>query len=183
MIRVSLLSYLRIPHLRLGLFLAACGSAAVVMAWMLALQPARAAHDAARAALIARSADLAALEARRALADRYFALLSDVDALERALAAAPDRSQLVESLTSLSARAGTRIIHGSNSLGDARDGLRPMLQELTVEGGYDEVRAFLTEVSGLDTLTLPVAVDLNANPDGTLIRGRMRLMTLTEAGG
>lgn len=177
------MTYLRIPHLRRGLVLALIGGGLAAFGWTQSLQPARAAYEAARADAVGRAAEAAALDARRALAGRFETSAQEVEALDAALSAAADRSQLVERMTGLSAEAGTRIVHGSNTLGEPRGGLRPLLQDITVEGSYAQVRAFMAAVAGLETLTILVSVDLSANPDGTLVRGRMRFMTLAEATG
>lgn len=92
-------------------------------------------------------------------------------------------AELEERLGAVSAAAGTRVIHGANSFGEPRAGVVPVLQDLTVEGSYAEVRDVLARVSRMETLTLLDAVEMSANPDGTLVRARLRLVTLSEGLG
>ena len=86
---------------------------------------------------------------------------------------------MVELFAAISNKSGTRIIHGANQLGPAKDGATQVLQELTVEGAYADLRAFLAEIAQLETLTVLVAADFSSNIDGSLVRAKLRLTTLT----
>ena len=173
------LTYLRIPVIRNGLALLLIAGPLTGVVWNWMYLPAKADFASARSEMVDRASARSELELRQSMTDRVDELSAQIADLEQKLAAATDRSGLVERLTALSAEAGTRIIHGANSFGTERAGLKPVLQDLTVEGNYNELRAFLDAVDKLETLTMMVSADISANPDGTLVRGRFRFMTLS----
>ena len=181
--RAVLASHLRVPVVRAGAVALALALAGLGAVWPLLLVPAEREHEAQRDRAAGLSQVLSELRDRRALAERFAALSAEAHAIERRLGADVDRSALVERMSAISAAAGTRVIHGANSFGDERAGLVPVVQDLTVEGSYAQVRDFLARVSALETLTLLMSAEMSANPDGTLVRGRMRYMTLSEDGG
>ena len=175
-------AHLRVPILRSGLLV-------LILAVLLAgtafggyLRPGQARLAAAQEQVVALNRSISGTEARLTLTERYLELSAQVDALEERLSAEVDRSELVERMTALAAASETRIIHGANSFGQPRGGIVPVIQDLTVEGSYENVREFIGRVAGLDTLTLLLSIDFSANPDGTLVRGKMRFMTLSDAG-
>ncbi len=175
-------SYLRVPVLRTGLLtmiLSVVLAATAIWGYWL---PAKDRLERNQAQVIALNRAISGTEARLGLADRYIELSAQVDELERQLKADVDRSELVERMTALAAQAGTRIIHGTNDFGKPRAGIVPVIQDLTVEGAYDGVRSFVERVAGLDTLSLLLSAEFSANPDGTLVRGKMRFMTLADDG-
>ncbi|MEO0387318.1 MAG: hypothetical protein AAF281_07275, partial [Pseudomonadota bacterium] len=178
-----LLTYWRVPAWRNGLAAALFGLFLAYAGWSAALAPAQAELAAARANLAALSGERAALDQRRDLAARYRTLAAEEARLTARLNAGTDRSELVRRFTELSAASGTRIIHGANTLGRERGGLTPVLQDLTVEGSYAEVRQFLAGIDRLATLTVPVSVDMVANAEGTLVRAKLRFMTLSQGEG
>lgn len=173
-------AYLRVPVLRSGLLvslLAALVAVATIWGdWL----PAQDRQARANAHVIALTRAIAGTEARLALTDRYLELTAQVDRFEALLRTDIDRSQLVERMTALAAAAGTRIIHGANSFGQPRAGFVPVIQDLTVEGAYEDVREFLDLVSDLETFSLLLSAEISANPDGTLVRGKLRFMTVSE---
>ena len=95
-----------------------------------------------------------------------------------------DRSGVVERLTALSASSGTRIIHGASTFGRPRGEVIPVEQDLTIEGAYSAVSRFMSGLQDLESLTLLRSVELTSNPDGTLVRAKIKLVTLSaEAEG
>lgn len=177
-----LAAHLRVPAIRSGVLALALAAAGLAVVWPALLLPVERAHAAQRERVAGLSRVLAQIEAREAAAERHAALARQADALEARLRAPVDRSALVERMSALSAAAGTRVIHGANSFGEAQGGVVPVLQDLTVEGSYAEVRDFLGRVAGMETLTLLVSLEMSANPDGTLVRARTRFVTLSEGG-
>lgn len=175
-------TYLRVPAVLAGLAVAIVGVTLATAAWWGVRAPAVRAHDAAHADLARIATERAALDRRQELSARYADLGAEADILAARLEAGAERSALVRRFTDLSTSAGTRIIHGANNLGRPREGIVPVLQDLTVEGSYTQVRRFLQSVTALDTLTVPVEIDLSANADGTLVRGNLRFMTLSRDG-
>ena len=181
--RAVVTSHLRVPAIRAGVLALALALAGLAVVWPVLLIPAERAHAAQRDRAAGLSRVLAELRDRGEAAERFAALSEEADALERRLMADVDRSALVERMSAISTAAGTRVIHGANSFGEARAGVTPVLQNLTVEGSYAEVRDFLARVSAMETLTLLDSVEMSSNPDGTLVRGRMGFVTLSEGGG
>lgn len=174
-----LMTYWRIPTIRLGLTYGAIAALLAGAAWGLLIVPTQASFTEKRAELIQLTAERDGLARRLVEAPRFEALSRATDSLDQRLMTGAERSRMVELFAAISKQSGTRIVHGANQLGPASDGAAQVLQELTVEGGYPELRAFLAEIAGLETLTVLVAADLTANADGTLVRARLRLKTLT----
>ncbi len=174
-----LMTYWRIPTIRMGLTYGAVAALLAAAAWGLLIVPTQASFTDKRAELIRLTAERDGLTRRRDEAPRYGALRRAADSLDRRLETGAERSRMVELFAAISKKSGTRIVHGSNQLGPEFDGAAKVLQELTVEGGYTELRTFLAEIAALETLTILVAADLSANADGTLVRARLRLKTLT----
>lgn len=180
--RAILTAHLRVPAIRAGVLVLGVAVLALAAVWPLLLVPTDRAQAAQRERAAGLSRLLAQIEAREAAADRHAALAEEVAALEARLDAPVDRSTLVERMSALSAEAGTRVIHGANSFGEERGGVVPVLQDLTVEGSYAELRDFLGRVAGMETLTLLASLEMSANPDGTLVRARTRFVTLSRGG-
>lgn len=176
-------TYWRIPHLRRGLSLFLLGLFGLYFAWAGLLDPARREHDAVRDRFVRAAAAQADLGARSKGARLFMTRSAQIAALDARLSASVTSSGLVEAFSELSAEAGTRIIHGSNSFGEARGAVRLVIQDLTIEGSYDQLRIFLASVAEIGSLTMLVSAELGANPDGTLVRAQLRFVTLTAGGG
>lgn len=169
--------YWRVPALRRGLILAIAAAAALIVVRSEWLLPARAELAQLKADAIALQTRLDDAAARRALSGDFRRLTAELDALDARFSASVERSELVERMATMSARAGTRIIHGANSFGAEKDGVVPVLQDLTIEGSYPQIRDFIGELARVETLTLPRSVEFSANAEGTLVRAKFRLVT------
>jgi hypothetical protein len=178
--RALLAGHLRIPAIRAGLLVLAVALLGLAVVWPLLLRPAESEHATQRERAAGLSRALTELREREAQAERHARLAAQAEALEARLRAPVDRSALVERMSALSAAAGTRVVHGANRFGEERAGLTPVVQDLTVEGSYAQVRDFLGRVAAMETLTLLDSVEMSANPDGTLVRARARFVTLSE---
>ena len=174
-----LLTYWRIPTIRLGLTYGGIAAVLAGAAWMFLITPTKASFTEKRAELIQLTTERDGLARRGDEAPRFEMLSRAADNLDLRLETGAERSRMVELFAAISKKSGTRIVHGANQLGPQSDGAAQVLQELTVEGGYRQLRAFLTEISELETLTVLVAADLSSNTDGTLVRAKLRLKTLT----
>lgn len=147
-------------------------------------RPLTVSHESAVAAFEALRAEAAELRARIDSVATYADMESRIEDVAARFEAPVDRSGVVERLTALSSEAGTRIIHGANSFGRPRGDVIPVEQDLTIEGSYADVSRFLEGLQALDTLTLLRSADFSANPDGTLVRAKIKLVTLSaEAKG
>ncbi len=180
----ALRSYLAVPYVRQAVLLA------IVIGVLLGLVETN-----YRAPLMAEHAkETSAFERLRTRVGELTARIDSIetyDDMEARLAtvtarfeAGVDRSGVVERLTQLSTASGTRIIHGANTFGRPRGTIIPVEQDLTIEGPYSALAKFLTGLEMLETLTLLRTVEISANPDGSLIRAKLKLVTLSaEAGG
>ncbi len=171
--------YLRVPLIRRGIYLALFAGLLLALTELWFWAPARTAHAEARAEVITLQSELAVAEARIGEIDRYAGMQAMLDTLSTRFAAPIDRSGVVERLTALNTAAGTRIIHGANSFGEPRGGVTPVLQDLTVEGSFEQIHGFLAQLAELETLTLLRRAEFTANPDGSLVRVQLRLVTLS----
>lgn len=178
-----LMTYWRIPTIRLGLTYGLIAAVLTGVAWAFLITPTKASFTAKRTELIQLTAQRDGLARRQDEAPRFQALQRGADRLDERLETGAERSRMVELFAAISKKSGTRIVHGANQLGPLRDGAAQVLQELTVEGGYKEIRTFLVEIAGLETLTILVSADLSSNADGTLVRAKLRLKTLTTTLG
>lgn len=178
--RALVMGHLRIPAIRAGVLAAALAGLGLAVVWPAALLPAQREHAAQRERAAGLSRVLSDMRGRQEQAGRHDRLSAEVEALEARLGAAVDRSSLVERMSAISAAAGTRVVHGANAFGEPREGVTPVIQDLTVEGSYAQLRDFLSRVTAMETLTLLDSVEMSANPDGTLVRARMRFVTLSE---
>lgn len=174
-----LMTYWRIPTIRLAVVYGAIAGALTLAIWIFLVTPTQASFTEKRAELIRLTAERDGLARRRDEAPRFAELQNAVDVLDQRLRTGAERSRMVELFAAISQKSGTRIIHGANQLGPAKDGATQVLQELSVEGAYADLRAFLAEVAALETLTVLVAADFSSNIDGTLVRAKLRLTTLT----
>ena len=180
--RALVMGHLRVPAIRAGAMTLALAAAGLAVVWPVLLLPAERAHEAQRERSAGLSRVLSEQRDRRDFAERHGRLSREAEALERRLGAEVDRSALVERMSAISAAAGTRVIHGANRFGEPQGGVTPVLQDLTVEGSYAQIRDFLARAAAMETLTLLDSVEMSANPDGTLVRARTRFVTLSEGG-
>jgi hypothetical protein len=177
----ALLAYLRVPLLRRSL-LATLLFGTIFGAIELGLRRELAGEQSERdRTLSALQNEAAELRARIDAAATFEERSRQLQEVEARFRAPVDRSSVVETLTRLSAESGTRIIHGTNSFGRARGDIVPVEQDLSIEGPYLAITRFLAALSGLETLTLLRSAELAANADGSLVRVKLKLVTLSAA--
>ncbi len=174
---VQLAGYFRVPGLRRGLILFVAACAALALVHTQGLTPARNELAQLKFDAIGLQTRLDDAATRTALQGDFDRLSAELTTLNARFTASVERSELVERIAAMSARSGTRIIHGSNSFGTQQNGIVPVLQDLTVEGSYPQLRAFIGELADIETLTLPRSVEFSANAEGTLVRAKFRLVT------
>lgn len=178
-----LLAYIKVPLIQRGLtaMLGVLLALGVSEYWLWA--PARAEYTQARQTLVALQGEATTLKARVDETKHYEARVALLKDAEARLKANVDRAGVVARIADISAASGTRIIHGANSFGKPRAGVTPVLQDLTVEGPYSAVSKFIDELATFKTLTLIRKAEFSANPDGSLVRVKLQLMTLSAGGG
>jgi len=180
----TLAAYLAVPHVRQGSLVLLAALAALAYVQIEWRGPLIREHAAAETRFKAMQQDVAELSARIDSVETFDAMQDKLAEATLRFEADIDRSGVVERLTALSSQAGTRIIHGANTFGRARGDVIPVEQDLTVEGPYVALARFLTELEKVEMLTLLRSVEMAANPDGTLVRAKIKLVTLSqEAGG
>lgn len=180
----ALSAYLRVPFVRRGALLLVVLAACLALVQTMWRAPLAQEYAARKAQFATLQTEAAQLRLRIDSISTYDARRAQLERVAERFQAPVDRSGVVERLTALSSRAGTRIIHGANSFGRARGTVVPVEQDLTIEGNYRAVSRFLTDLQTLDTLTLLRQAELTSNPDGTLVRAQIKLVTLSaEAGG
>ena len=175
--------YWRIPVVRRGLMALVLLLATLYLINSYAYRPAQIRFQALKAQAVSLQSELADLEIRSDLVVQFAALTAQTADVQRRFEADVDRSGIVERMARMSANAGTRIIHGSNNFGQARQGVVPVLQDLTLEGSYGQIREFISQLSGIETLTILRAIEMTSNPDGTLVRAKIKLITFAQGSG
>ena len=178
----SLRAYLRVPMVFRGamvLILAVVALIAVQIEWR---GPAQAEHAEITAKFERLRTQVGELSARIDSVATHDQMQRQIEAVAKRFEAEVDRSGVVERLSALSSEAGTRIIHGANTFGRPRGDVIPVEQDLTIEGPYVALARFFQGLQEMDTLTLLRSVDIAANPDGTLVRAKVKLVTLSAGG-
>ena len=172
-------AYLAVPAIYHGIAAFLVVGAAFFLLETAVAGPNHATREALRNDVLALHAEKQALQTRVDAVVTFEERAREVDMVEARLRAPVDRSGVVEILAHLSAASDTQIIHGANSFGPPRGALRPVLQDLTVEGSYANIARFIDGIGDIDTLTLLRQADVSANADGTLVRAQFKLMTLS----
>lgn len=180
----TLAAYLAVPHVRQGAFLLIAALAALAVVQIEWRGPLTREHAAAETRFRTLQQDVGELASRIESVETFDAMQDQLAEVTLRFEADVDRSGVVERLTALSSEAGTRIIHGANTFGRPRGDVIPVEQDLTVEGSYVALARFLTELEKVESLTLLRSVEMAANPDGSLVRAKIKLVTLSrQAGG
>lgn len=173
-------AYLAVPMIGRGVFLIILVIACILGTERWVWGPARAQHKALKQDVIALQNAKLTNQARVDATADFAQTQAHLSILETKLAASIDRSGVVEILADLSRVSEVQIIHGANTFGRPRDTVRPVLQDLTVEGSYAQVAGFVSQLSQIETLTLLRRAEFSTNADGTLVRAQLKLMTLNE---
>ncbi len=178
---MTLRAYLAVPYVRQAVFFLLAGVALLAFVQTEYRAPLMETYASQTARLAALRSEVGELTARIDSIETYDDMQARIAAVTRKFEADVDRSGVVERLTELSSTSGTRIIHGANTFGRPRDSVVPVEQDLTIEGPYPALAKFLTGLDTLETLTLLRSVEISANPDGSLIRAKLKLVTLNAA--
>lgn len=179
----TLAAYLAVPYVRQGAFLLLIALAVLAYVEVEWRGPLAREHAAAETRFRTLQQDVAELSARIESVETFDAMRDQLAEVTLRFEADVDRSGVVERLTALSSDAGTRIIHGANTFGRPRGDVIPVEQDMTVEGPYVALARFLTELEQVETLTLLRSVEMAANPDGSLVRAKIKLVTLSRKAG
>ena len=176
--RTLILAYWSVPHIAVGTSLAILGLISLGIIYWSFFSPVSGGLEQQRSDLFQLRRDLSEIESRMSQQDNFGLLTEKISNLRLRLNRPSDESIIVEELAAYSAKSQTRILHSETTLGPERDGLRSVLRDLTVEGSYSQVRSFIGLLSEMKTFTLISKLDLSANPDGSIVRARLRIETL-----
>lgn len=179
----SIRAYLAVPLIRRGVTFAALALLGLFAAAYWLWSPAQAAHQFLKQDVIALQSMKLIDEARVDATESFAQTVGRIAVLEAKLVAPIDRAGVVEIMADLSRQTQVQIIHGANTFGRPRGAVRPVLQDLTVEGSYSEVSDFLGRLGQVETLTLLRRAEFTTNADGTLVRAQLKLMTLNDRPG
>ena len=174
----SLRAYLAVPAIFRGAALLLLSAATLIFVQIQMRAPMQQESLIAEARYNGLKAQVSQLSARIDSIETYDDMQRQLASVAKRFEANVDRSGVVERLTNLSAQAGTRIIHGASSFGRPRGEIVPVEQDLTIEGSYVALARFFSGLETLETLTLLRSSEFAANPDGTLVRAKIKLVTL-----
>lgn len=175
----TLRAYLAVPMIFRGALLLLVSVAALIFVQVQWRGPALAASTAETASFERLRAEVSQLKARIDSVANHDQMEQRITSVAARFEAEVDRSGVVERLSALSSASGTRIIHGSSTFGRPRGEVIPVEQDLTIEGPYVALARFFAGLERMETLTLLRSADIAANPDGTLVRAKVKLITLS----
>lgn len=178
----GLRAYLSVPAVFRGAALLLLSVGALVFVHVEMRAPLQQANTIAEARFERLNRQVSQLRARIDSIETYDGMQAQLASVTERLEAEVDRSGVVERLTELSSQAGTRIVHGASSFGRPRGEVVPVEQDLTIEGSYVALARFFNELETLESLTLLRSTEFAANPDGTLVRAKIKLVTLNTGG-
>lgn len=126
-----------------------------------------------------RQAVEASYSAQLALSSRRAA--QHVEQIEKKLDASGAQVNLVQSLATLARRHNVKILSEAYEEGKAKDGYRPFVHELTLQGGYAELRQFLFALQDLPTFTVVQDAVMSRAGNATVIKAQLRMLTYRKA--
>ncbi len=179
----KLLRYLQVPAIGVGVVALALSVAILSFVETRMHRPLVSERDEVRSQLVALQIQFDNTAQRILLAEQFGETKLTLEALDSRLAVDETKTNSVSELAALSQQAGTRIIHGANSLGKPRLDVTPVLQELTLEGDYAAIIRFVDGLSALSRLTLLRQFEINGSSENNRLRAKLSLMTLSKGGG
>ncbi len=179
----KLLRYLQVPSIGVGVVALALSVAILSFVETRMHRPLVSERDEVRSQLVALQIQFDNTAQRILLAEQFGETKLTLEALDSRLAVDETKTNSVSELAALSQQAGTRIIHGANSLGKPRLDVTPVLQELTLEGDYAAIIRFVDGLSALSRLTLLRQFEINGSSENNRLRAKLSLMTLSKGGG
>lgn len=104
--------------------------------------------------------------------------------IERKLDTSFTQAALVQSIAALAHRHQVRIVSEAYEEGKPRGGYyAPLVHELTVQGGYSDLRSFIAGVQQLPTFTVVQEAVLSRSPNSSVIKAQLNIITYRRAMG
>ena len=100
-----------------------------------------------------------------------------VEQIEKKLAASGTQVNLVQNLSTLARQHNVKILSEAYEEGKAKDGYKPFVHELTLQGGYAELRQFLTALKDLPTFTIVQDAVMSRAGNAAVIKAQLRMHT------
>lgn len=97
--------------------------------------------------------------------------------IEKKLEASGTQVNLVQNLATLARRNNVKIVSEAYEEGKAKDGYMPFVHELTLQGGYAELRQFLIALQELPTFTVVQDAVLSRAGNTGIIKAQLRMHT------
>ena len=125
------------------------------------------------------------LKRRQAVEASYSAQLAQsswraaqhVAQIEKKLDASGTQVNLVQNLATLARRHNVKILSEAYEQGKAKDGYMPFVHELTLQGGYAELRQFLIALQELPTFTVVQDAVMSRAGNAVVIKAQLRMLT------
>jgi len=97
--------------------------------------------------------------------------------IEKKLEASGTQVTLVQNLATLARRHNVKILSEAYEQGKAKDGYMPFVHELTLQGGYAELRRFLIALQELPTFTVVQDAVMSRAGNAAVIKAQLRMHT------
>ena len=97
--------------------------------------------------------------------------------IEKKLDASATQVTLVQNLATLARRHNVKILSEAYEEGKAKDGYMPFVHELTLQGGYAELRQFLVALQELPTFTVVQDAVMSRAGNAAAIKTQLRMHT------
>jgi Tfp pilus assembly protein PilO len=101
--------------------------------------------------------------------------------IEKKLDASSTQVTLVQNLATLARRHDVKILSEAYEEGKAKDGYKPFVHELTLQGGYAELRRFLVALQELPTFTVVQDAVMSRAGNAAVIKAQLRMHTYRKA--
>lgn len=101
--------------------------------------------------------------------------------IEKKLDASGTQVNLVQNLATLARRHNVKILSEAYEEGKAKDGYMPFVHELTLQGGYAELRQFLFALQELPTFTIVQDAVMSRAGNSAVIKAQLHLHTYRKA--
>ncbi len=168
---------LRHPRVRTGLLVCAVTTLVMLLAGAVYWWPAWNATATLKTQIEQkrRQAAEASYSAQLALISRRAA--QHVAQIDKKLEASGTQVTLVQNLATLARRHNVKILSEAYEQGKAKDGYMPFVHELTLQGGYAELRRFLIALQELPTFTVVQDAVMSRAGNAAVIKAQLRMHT------
>jgi len=172
---------LRHPWVRAGLASAAAALAILLLVVFAYWRPAYDRYAALAGRVESLRKDLVGAMRDEALARTYDKTRKDIVRLEKKLDAESGQAALVDNVTNLARKSHVSVISESYEEGHEDSGYVPLFQVIALEGGYDDIRQFLSGVQRLPTWTVVRETRLERMHHSRAIKAILTLVTYRKA--